>query len=305
MKNVAILQQSLPANLISVDSIPASIKDGVLELYHAFADPGQKDDMGKAFTMKSYIRAIEGRHQFLVLWCLEHLVLHNPRNPFRPSAQDVHEFIGKTAGRWDRAIEEYYLEDTFRQHAKWDATLDGPPSHDGTCPLPNDMIVSAISRHMVRSLQYNPHFKSDLERLSDARFALLPKSAFPGTLYQDALLLRSAYKRRNGPLQELEKYRAEMGEELWRFRAIILLAHRRNVRARDAIDDLAEDSLMEKARQAHSRWWEFCGDWKQRARAELDKKKFIEGFEDVYTAEHVYESDLRCIPLAELERDYP
>lgn len=197
MSNIISLQQSLPAHPISADNMPAAVKDGVQELYHAFADPGQKDDMGKAYTMKSYIRAIEGKHPFLVLWCLEHLILHNPRNPFRPSAQDVHEFIGKTGGRWTSAIVEYFLERSYKDDVRWSGALDGPPSYDGACPLPIDMVVAAISKE----LSHSPPLK-DLESLSDVRFARIPKPAFPGTLYQEVMARRVAHKNRMKPLTD-------------------------------------------------------------------------------------------------------
>lgn len=110
MSNIVKLQsQTLPSLPISPDSIPAPIKEGLQELYAAFADAGRKEDIDKAFTMKGYLRAIVGEDSRIVLWCLEHLILHNPRNPFRPTAQDLHELIKKQNTRVADDVLRRYL----------------------------------------------------------------------------------------------------------------------------------------------------------------------------------------------------
>lgn len=301
MNNIVKLQQSLPALPISADNIPDSIEDGVKELYFAFADPGQKDDVGKAFTIKSYLRAIMGQHPSLVLWCLEHLILHNPRNPFRPSAQDVHEFIQKTDRRWNNAILGYFLEKSYQEDVRWSGTLDGPPSYDGACPLPTDMVVAALSRE----LSHSPPLR-DLESLSDVRFARIPKPAFPGTLYQEVLARRAARKKRMKPLTELNEYLAGMDEDQREFRRLILLERRANVRRWGVADDLTEPTLMESVARAHNAWRQHCdarGVDKPLLRARTDKRKFIGEYTNLCGLE-VFQHDLRCIPLADLEKDY-
>src|SRR5204863_9812650 len=74
--------------VVNPGSVPKSISEGILGLMTVFAAKDEAD-ADKKRLMRVYVEAIEGFDESVVAATLRYLKFHNPRNPWRPTPQDV------------------------------------------------------------------------------------------------------------------------------------------------------------------------------------------------------------------------
>jgi hypothetical protein len=168
-----------PANTVAVitkAAVPAVVQIGINDLFLAFPAGVQQAPQDRIRAFQLYIEAVEGFERVVVEEALYELRFNNPRNPFPPSAQDVHERCAKVNAKWYKRVRSYYLGDAqyrYRGIGHWEQEWGAAPGQLGFC----------ISEHtIVKWVGGNGGLSSnDIVELSDAQFAGLPDALFgPG-----------------------------------------------------------------------------------------------------------------------------
>lgn len=85
-------EAGLPAHKVSTP-----VRAAISDLLQAFAVAAKRDTDREIVMRRLYVEAITGFADDVVLRVLRHLVLHNPRNPFHPTAQDIREACTEAA----------------------------------------------------------------------------------------------------------------------------------------------------------------------------------------------------------------
>ena len=107
-------------------SLPGSVQKAIVKLDLAYpAGVGNLCERENELRREVYAEAIEGFPVVVARGALKHLLLKNPRNPFAPTPQDVHELCIKFQQKFVDALVRYMLGNN------WAA-----PEFAGGCPAP-------------------------------------------------------------------------------------------------------------------------------------------------------------------------
>jgi len=174
-----------------------AIKSAINDLTLAFAMGAQRSEHDLRRTLELYERAVAGFDRRLVAEVLEWLILHNPRNPFTPTPQDLFEACKARQSQWYAStLSKYGLLGNVVPHAT--------PTHEA----PPDVEVAFLRDKITATLKFD---REPLISLSDAKFNAIPHEAFPEQSRDDLLAERKARtareqewrergQRRNAPL---------------------------------------------------------------------------------------------------------
>src|SRR5215472_1962763 len=89
--------------IVRAGSVPKAVSEGILDVMSAFAAKDEADS-DKMRLMRVYVEAVEGFDESVVTAALRYLKFHNPRNPWRPTPQDVYERCKSTVATWKRKV---------------------------------------------------------------------------------------------------------------------------------------------------------------------------------------------------------
>jgi hypothetical protein len=162
--------------------------------------------------MQLYAEACYGFPLGVVEYVLRHIRLRNPRNPFAPTSQDVHELCASVQRRWKARLVGFYIEhsdDTFtwgkRSYlAKPDPWLDdwGPKPGDPGCYMTEAMIVEVLRAELAHEWH-----RDRLVNMPSNALERIPVEGFPDGV-RDTVV-------------ELRRQAAEKAEEDRRFKAYL------------------------------------------------------------------------------------
>src|SRR4029077_6460740 len=82
-----------------IEALPATIKAGLKDLMVAFSGPTPEGD-DRLTLVRIYADAASRFCPAIAEVAIERLRFHNPRNPFRPTPQDLFEHCEKTQKAW-------------------------------------------------------------------------------------------------------------------------------------------------------------------------------------------------------------
>jgi hypothetical protein len=129
--------------------------------------------------LKLCIEAVAPYDQEIRMEAIARLRFHNPRNPLRPTHQDLREACGKVRREFDRVVVEYFSTNYGEggPDRKWPANMGGPP-FTPECRVSFDIAKRAVESMLAR---YVGMYGSRLaeQRITLARFDEIPESVFP------------------------------------------------------------------------------------------------------------------------------
>lgn len=237
---------------VSVKSVPKPLIQRVVALRLAFqagAAPAQDD---RTTVLQLYCEGMAGFPIAVADYALRHLLLHNPRNPFPPTPQDLFELCKKVRNQWSNRVTNQFLG---TEDARWGAKnfegddvrklIDwGPAPFEPGCYVPDDLVISILREALASKFYF--------ERLADLepeRFEQFPSDAYdPGQL--DVVLgMRAeraekagAERRVREEQRQHEEYLSNLGYALQWAREDVL-----HQSMRDG-EILSEDEVIEKAK---------------------------------------------------------
>ena len=161
--------------------LPKAVDNGLKDLMIGFAAPAQVDD-DKVRLVRLYHEAISDFDPAIAAAAIRRLKFHNPRNPFRPSPQDLFECCNKVQNAWNRAVAAYFLDDCRWGEVVWRRNEGGidlgsvPPLMPG-CIIPDAIAIDALTRHIA--IRTGPGSYDPLETASGERLGMIPDECFP------------------------------------------------------------------------------------------------------------------------------
>jgi len=206
---------------VTSKSVPLVIQNGIQDLlvgFQAGSSSQPADDRVRA--MRIYARACSNFPDFIADLALKQLLFSNPRNPFAPTPQDVHELCESIVNAFQDAVCNFYIGS-----GSWGYSLYGmlrkkfvgplgPNPEEHGCLVPENLVCEwlrsefqEIDEENVRSLlrltdemiavrgfRLQAISKYEIVGVSDERFGNIPREAFPNH-YRDLLLsVRSRYR---------------------------------------------------------------------------------------------------------------
>ena len=222
------------------------ITEGLKDLLVGFAAPSQGDE-DKVRLVQLYAEAVCRYEPAIAEAAINRLKFHNPRNPFRPSPQDLFECCKKVENAWHCAVAAYFLDDARWGDVVWlrnegGIDLGSVPALTPGCIVPDAIAIDILTKHIA--LRTGPGTQDPLEKtMSRERFAKIPDECFPPGLREPTL---AAITRREEKQAKRTRWDAFLGTLRWDERKI---ANR--IVSRHGGDEqctLSEAEVLEKVR---------------------------------------------------------
>lgn len=208
--------------VVSSANLPNTVSNGILDILSSFSAQNQ-EDTDKRRLLRVFGEAVCGFDTAVVDSAINWLKKHNPRNPWRPSPQDLYETCEATRKLWcDRVVNYFTGSEPMFVNWRWedgsgyvkpkcDRTWGAPPFTDGAIIPPT--VAKAFLLESMASAEYR------VVEIPAARFDRIPVDCFPNGLYDRILKAREDLARREIEAQKRREYLASLGPELQRYRA--------------------------------------------------------------------------------------
>src|SRR5690349_20018765 len=93
---------------IGPSSVPVQVTNAIRDLMVSFASQVQ-DTADSRRLFEIFVEATKHVHRAVAEEAVKSLLFDNPRNPYRPSPQDVYERCNKINSRWAGTVRNYYF----------------------------------------------------------------------------------------------------------------------------------------------------------------------------------------------------
>lgn len=212
----------------STAHLPAPISNGIFDLLTAFAAGPQQEDADKKRLVRIYSESVAVFPPAVSEYALRWLKLHNPRNPFRPTPQDVYEACEGAQRYWrDRVVAHFTSPEPA--HARWPwqdysgiikgcGGEWGPAPFAEGCLIPETLVKQFLKDHLDRGHELN----SRLASLGRARLSKIPEECFVRDQQQAILDLVEADEKRREATARHEAYLTTLDPDLRHWRRIAL-----------------------------------------------------------------------------------
>ena len=178
-------------------SVPVQLTNGIRDLMISFANQSQGDADARRL-LEIYVKATTHVHEAVAIEAVKTLLFDNPRNPYRPSPQDVYERSSKTDRKWFNLARDYFLAGLKAEVlAKWGSA----PLTDG-CRVPDDL----VKKYLAQYLERERHIDEELGRLSRDWLAKIPDECFADGQKARALAEVDRRERMQAEREAKEKY---------------------------------------------------------------------------------------------------
>lgn len=217
---------TLPAQ-ISSGNLPAPIKAGIMDLLTAFGGVTH-EDADKVRLMRLYGEAIGGMNGAAANYAICWLKFHNPRNPFRPTPQDVYETVERVERTWRERVIGHFTSTQDKRYTEWGTyTLPmpgnkdfdwGPPPLTTGCHVPDSFVENTLREWLDAGSCRVP----SLVALGRERLMRIPPQCFCGDQKEQALATIREIEERKAEAERLEAYLATLDPELRKHRSYVL-----------------------------------------------------------------------------------
>lgn len=242
------LRRDTSAALFPAENPTKAVRAGVAKLMLSFPMPGMSPDSGQMLS-GVYYQAVEGFPLSVVLWTLNWLLFHNPRNgpgyTCPPTPQDVREACELTNGNWRRWIENYYFSGEWAKPStnvmltkdnadllqRYYAAQRGGKPGEPDCIIPEDLQIEYLRQEIERQL---PHVENEEQRraqqycdallltIRDDVLDRMPEAAFPDGALDIIRSKRAARAEEVRKAKEHEAYINSLSDEVRTMRWIIV-----------------------------------------------------------------------------------
>lgn len=194
-----------------------AVQRGITDLTIAFQAGVQRSDSDRVRGLQLYAEAVSGFHPAIIEATLRWLLLNNPRNPFPPTTQDVHEACQATQSNWLGAILEHFAIGrrgySFNRYGTSAPKPSGAPFGDSApmtpgCPAPPDLVIDLLRRRLWVG------FDNELRQMSDVEFAALPVGALASE-HLERLVFERAERARSEAEREKDAAALEERRRAW------------------------------------------------------------------------------------------
>lgn len=268
---------------VSAANLPPAISNGVVDLLTAFAAGPQQEDADKKRLLRIYGEAIAGLDGAVADYAIRWLKLHNPRNPFRPTPQDVYETAEKVEKEWrKRVLAHFFGAVTWGKPGPYSNMLKefdwGPPPFDNGCHIPAELVKRFLCQHLDRIAA------KDLQALGRESLAGIPVECFAGGQLASVLAAIAEDEQQKAAQQKHDAYLATLNPELRKHRRIVLNQGENHKLSEEDLIGLAQKAVLQTKSEAARRKQDAMDDEKRRlANMQPDVKAALERMQRVRT----------------------
>lgn len=170
-------------------NLPAATKDRVLDLLTAFS-AGNQDDRDKQRTVRVYFQSLSEFHPAIAAAGVAWIMRNNPRNPFRPTAQDVSEACDRVAAFWKQRVIQFFFENGVWHHERINYEAHdprkGPEPLQPGCMIPDELVLGYLTDKV------SFYSAETLAKLGRKRLLAIPEDCFLADKQQEALRIIEA-----------------------------------------------------------------------------------------------------------------
>lgn len=259
-KEIVLRQSSDVA--IGGAAVPPAVRSGLADLMTAFATASQRD-LDKPRLLRLYAEATRDFQADVVAAALQWLKLHNPRNPFHPTPQDLFEACENFRETWrSRVVAHFTGADAawpqpiyFKRELPW----GNPPLTDG-CPVPARLVRELLATWLA---EQGDKAVEPLAALGRERLGRIPSQCFVGGQLDKARDLIAEIERKRAEEERERAYVASLEPKLREARARVLRSGCWGP-AKPETDLIAEAKKLLEADERNER---FRGDLRQQEAA--------------------------------------
>jgi hypothetical protein len=230
---------------VSPANLPPAIANGIFDVLTAFAAGPQQEDADKKRLVRIYAEAVESFEAAVAEHAIGWLKLHNPRNPFRPTPQDVYETCEKLVKEWrSRIIGNFLGDGRWGNASSFDLIKSfewGSPPLEKGCPIPEALVKQFLRDHLDSGRNLVPK----LAALGRERLAKIPTECFNAGQREAALAAIETEEKHQAEIVAHNAYLESLDPDLRR--------HRRDLFNFGDDKTLPEDELIALARASLER----------------------------------------------------
>lgn len=170
-------------------NLPIPIKDSVYDLLATFS-AGNQDDTDRQRIVRVYFQSIAEFHPAVAAAGIAWVMGHNPRNPFRPTAQDVAEACEMIAEFWKQRVMQFFFENGVWHHERINYESHdprkGPEPLQPGCMVPDELVL----KHLTDKISF--YSAETVAKLGRKRLLAIPEECFLADKQQEALRIIEA-----------------------------------------------------------------------------------------------------------------
>lgn len=208
---------------VSAANLPLPISSGIFDLLAAFAAGPNQDDADKKRLLRIYAEAVAGFPAAVAERAIRRLKLRNPRNPFRPTPQDVFEACEWTAKVWrDRVLAYFTSRDPKYTTWGWE---DGRGPEWGSAPFSEGSLIPAGLVHAILCAylaEIGVNKSNELADLGRERFMRIPADCFAIGLRAEVLAMIAKAEAREEARTKTRAHEAALDPELRWYRLQVM-----------------------------------------------------------------------------------
>jgi hypothetical protein len=140
-KALTVVDGNLPT-ITSNAKLPAPVVDGIQRFLQGFETGKTPDSADFRYMVAAYVEVAKAHEPELVLAMARSMLFDNPRNPFRPTPQDVHERCLRIKKGWRQDIERWL---TGGQ-----GSSPFEPGYDCSVEMVENIVVNLIKLRMLK-----------------------------------------------------------------------------------------------------------------------------------------------------------
>ncbi len=209
-------------------SVPKPVVAGIRDVMLAFPAGAVTTAEDKKRLAQIYAEATDGFSEAVAGFAVTWLRLHNPRNPFPPTPQDLRELCREAHATWGARVTLHFFgngyddfvwgENTGSKHAlTW-----GPPPLTPGCLIPDELVIEILREDVGHK-----HRRHDLVEMPAARFEAFPAEAFGAGIRDEILAKRKERYAREEEARKQREYLDSLGPDLRAARLDVLRGHYR------------------------------------------------------------------------------
>jgi hypothetical protein len=201
-------------------ALPPAVKGRISDLMVAFAT-ASNGGVEKRQLLRLYAEVADSFPEAIVVTALDWLKFHNPRNPFHPTPQDVHETCVKVRESWRSRVTAYFgagaewpqRETDWQGRQLW--ALGAEPFCAG-CAVPEQLVQEFLATWVADTSA------ADIAKIGRDRLSRIPAPCFGPTKRDQVLDCVVAIERAAAAAERERIYAAGLDPNLRRARADVL-----------------------------------------------------------------------------------
>ena len=205
--------------------LPGPVVGAVRQLLLCYQTGGAANERDYDVVVSVYMEIVARFPPLVAEMAVKRLLVKNPRNPFRPSPQDVHDAMAKMMKSWEESVFSYLTTDSWidwtRDETIFMKEIGAPPLHPG-CLIPDDIQRSFIKcfidngichSRLLNGIDFDTRDQVDWPKLTDEVFDRWPVDLLKASGKHDEIIAARAARKANIAEARAEREKEQARQE--------------------------------------------------------------------------------------------